>query len=147
VRVYEFLKPVDGKIISLLGRGLARAFPGCFKRQRASMPRCTGDAIDSAFRQHFVKVSPDALLNGECGISATYSAVGDLAGPEQAPDLGGQAQIASPAFIVMKAADELTAPGRARERDRAQVFEVWMRAERARLLRRPKIAQSHRIMC
>ena len=49
------------------------------------MPRCTGDeivpAFRPAFRQNFVKVTPDALMNGECGISATYSAVGELAGP------------------------------------------------------------------
>jgi hypothetical protein len=49
------------------------------------MPRCTGDEIVPAFRQNFVKVTPDALpdalMNGECGISATYSAVGELAGP------------------------------------------------------------------
>ena len=45
------------------------------------MPRCTGDEIVPAFRQDFVKVTPDALMNGECGISATYSAVGELAGP------------------------------------------------------------------
>ena len=59
------------------------------------MPHCTGDeivpAFRPAFRQNFVKVTPDALMNGECGISATYSAVGEL-GPERAPDLGGQAQ-------------------------------------------------------
>jgi hypothetical protein len=45
------------------------------------MPRCTGDEIVPAFRQNFVIVMPDALMNGECGISATYSAVGELAGP------------------------------------------------------------------
>ena len=49
------------------------------------MPHCTGDeivpAFRPAFRQNFVKVTPDALMNGECGISATYSAVGELAGP------------------------------------------------------------------
>jgi hypothetical protein len=45
------------------------------------MPRCTGDEIVPAFRQNFVIVTPDALMNGECGISATYSAVGELAGP------------------------------------------------------------------
>lgn len=45
------------------------------------MPRCTGDEIVPAFRQNFVKVTPDALMNGECGISATYGAVGELAGP------------------------------------------------------------------
>ena len=49
------------------------------------MPRCTGDEIVPAFRQNFVKVTPDALpdalMNGECGITATYSAVGELAGP------------------------------------------------------------------
>ena len=56
------------------------------------MPRCTGDEIVPAFRQNFVKVTPDALMNGECGISATYSAVGELAGPNGSPDLGGQAQ-------------------------------------------------------
>jgi hypothetical protein len=42
------------------------------------MPRCTGDAIVPAFRQNFVKVSSDALMNGECGISATYRGVGEL---------------------------------------------------------------------
>jgi hypothetical protein len=49
------------------------------------MPRWTGDeivpAFRPAFRQKFVKVTPDALMNGECGITATYSAVGELAGP------------------------------------------------------------------
>jgi hypothetical protein len=48
------------------------------------MPRYTGDAIVSAFRQNFVKVWTDALMNGECGISATYGAVGELARPNQA---------------------------------------------------------------
>jgi hypothetical protein len=37
------------------------------------------------FVKNLVKVSPDALMNGECGISATYSAVGDLAGPNRPP--------------------------------------------------------------
>src|ERR1700757_1757078 len=63
------------------------------------MPPCAGDASVPAFRLNFVKVSPDALMNGECGISATYGAVGDIAGP----DLRGEAQIASPAIIVTKA--------------------------------------------
>jgi hypothetical protein len=45
------------------------------------MARYTGDAIVPGFRQNFVKVWTDALMNGECGITATYSAVGDLAGP------------------------------------------------------------------
>jgi hypothetical protein len=51
------------------------------------MPRCTGDEIVPAFRQNFVKVTPDALMNGECGISATYSAVGELAGPHGRQEL------------------------------------------------------------
>jgi hypothetical protein len=50
-------------------------------------------------------------MNGECGISATYRAVGDVAG-QQAHDLGGQAQIASPAFIVTTAADGFKEQGR-----------------------------------
>jgi hypothetical protein len=70
--------------VALLGRGHARAFPSYFERQRAEMPRFTGDAIVSAFRQNFVKVWTDALMNGECGISATYGAVGELARPNQA---------------------------------------------------------------
>ena len=45
------------------------------------MPRCTRDEIVPAFRQNFVKVTLDALMNGQCGISATYSAVGELTGP------------------------------------------------------------------
>jgi hypothetical protein len=40
------------------------------------MPRCTGDKIVPAFRQNFVKVTLDALMNGECGISATYGVCG-----------------------------------------------------------------------
>jgi len=66
------------------------------------MPRCAQDAIVPAFRQNFVKVSPDALMDGECGISATCRAVGDLASP-QGHDFGGQVPIACPAVIVMKA--------------------------------------------
>jgi len=50
-------------------------------RQRAVMPRCSGDKIVPTFRQNFVKVTLDALMNGECGISATYSTVGELTGP------------------------------------------------------------------
>jgi len=45
------------------------------------MPRSTRDEIVPAFRQNFVKVTLDALMNDECGISATYSAVGELTGP------------------------------------------------------------------
>jgi hypothetical protein len=48
------------------------------------MPPSTGDASVPAFRPNFVKVSPDALMNGECGINATYGTVGDVAGPEKA---------------------------------------------------------------
>jgi hypothetical protein len=47
------------------------------------MRRCTGDAIGPAFRQNFVKVSPDASMKVECGISATCSAAGDLEGPNR----------------------------------------------------------------
>ena len=73
---------VDGKIISLLGRGLARAFPGCFNlRVNGGHASLHWRRDCPAFRQNFVKVTPDALMNGECGISATYSAVGELAGP------------------------------------------------------------------
>jgi hypothetical protein len=45
------------------------------------MPRSTRDEIVPAFRQNFVKVTLDALMNGECGISATYSAAGELIDP------------------------------------------------------------------
>ena len=47
------------------------------------MPRCTGDEVFPAFRQNFVKVTPDALMNGECGISATYRAVGERSGSNE----------------------------------------------------------------
>jgi len=47
------------------------------------MPRCTGDKIVPTFRQNFVKVTLDALMNGECGISATYSAVGERSGSNE----------------------------------------------------------------
>jgi hypothetical protein len=40
------------------------------------MPRSTRDEIVPAFRQNFVKVTLDALMNGECGISATYGECG-----------------------------------------------------------------------
>jgi len=44
------------------------------------MPRYTGNSIVPAFRQNFVKVSPDESMNGECGISATYSGARDNGG-------------------------------------------------------------------
>jgi hypothetical protein len=53
------------------------------------MPRYTEDAIVPAFRQNFVKVWTDALMNDECGISATHSAVRGLAGPNR-PLISGE---------------------------------------------------------
>jgi hypothetical protein len=62
--------------------GLLGLFPVAFiSASTTGLPRYTGDEIVPAFRQNFVKVTPDALMNGECGISATYSAVGELTGP------------------------------------------------------------------
>jgi hypothetical protein len=54
----------------------------------------------SAFRQNFVKVSPDVLLNSECGISATYSMASDLAAPTLPRKKGAASRDGQPAMTV-----------------------------------------------
>jgi hypothetical protein len=74
------------------------------------MPRCTGDKIVPTFRQNFVKVTLDSLMNDECGISATYSAVGELTGPNGPLILEGRLR---PGATLLKLGDDtkLLPPG------------------------------------
>ncbi len=60
------------------------------------MPPSTGDVSVPAFRPNFVKVSPYALMIGECGINATYGTVGDVAGPA----LFSKVRLRSPARLT-----------------------------------------------
>lgn len=83
------------------------------------MPRCTGDKIVPTFRQNFVNVTLDALMNDECGISATYgecgisatcSAIGELTGPNGPLILEGRLR---PGATLLKLGDDtkLLPPG------------------------------------